>query len=205
MLIGGKAMHVRRVVTGHDHTGGAIVVSDQGVEPVRPALLPGHELHQLWNCDEPPRFPNDGSLPERSTYFPPVGGFRFGLFTMPPETQTVAAPRDPRAARAALEADLPGLLDYNERGGEGMHTTPTIDFEVVLEGEITLELDGGATVVLHRGDTVVQNGTRHRWRNTGEGPATYAVCLVGAHHEDVEYRAVGHREASDSISQLRGD
>ena len=46
-----------------------------------------------------------------------------------------------------------------------MHTTDTIDFEYVLSGEIALELDDGAEVVLHPGDTVVQNGTRHRWHN----------------------------------------
>ena len=55
----------------------------------------------------------------------------------------------------------------------GMHTTDTIDFEVVLEGTIVLELDDGAEVTLNPGDTVVQNGTRHRWRNRGRqaGPA----------------------------------
>jgi mannose-6-phosphate isomerase-like protein (cupin superfamily) len=182
-------MQVRRVVTGHDEKGHAVVVSDQKVDPARPALLPGFELHQLWHSDEAPRFPDDGSPPTCSTYFPPVGGFRFGLFTMPPATEQPAVPADPLAAFAAVEPDPPGLLDYNERGGKGMHTTPTIDFEVVLEGEITLELDAGVTVVLHRGDTVVQNGTRHAWRNTGEGPATYAVFLVGAHHDSVEHRA----------------
>ena len=58
----------------------------------------------------------------------------------------------------------------------GMHTTDTIDFEVVLEGTITLELDDGAEVTLRPGDTVVQNGTRHRWKN----PAT--ACPAGTVH-----------------------
>jgi quercetin dioxygenase-like cupin family protein len=64
----------------------------------------------------------------------------------------------------------------------GMHTTPTIDFEVVLSGEVILELDDGAEVTLRPGDTVVQNGTRHRWRNEGSDPAVLAVFICGAEH-----------------------
>jgi quercetin dioxygenase-like cupin family protein len=61
-----------------------------------------------------------------------------------------------------------------------MHTTDTTDFEIVLSGQIALELDGGAEVVLGPGDVVVQNGTRHRWRNVGAVPATMAIVIVGA-------------------------
>src|ERR671910_946500 len=63
--------------------------------------------------------------------------------------------------------------------------TPTIDFEVVLTGEVVLELDDGAAVRLRPGDTVVQNGTRHRWSNPGDVPATLAVFICGAHHAGV--------------------
>ena len=66
-----------------------------------------------------------------------------------------------------------------------MHTTSTIDFEVVLSGEVVLKLHDGATVHLRPGDTVVQNGTRHRWSNPGTEPATLVVFLVGAHHDHV--------------------
>ena len=66
-----------------------------------------------------------------------------------------------------------------------MHTTATIDFEVVLEGEVWLELDDGEEVHLKPGDTVVQNGTRHAWRNHGSVPARLAVFLIGAHHSNV--------------------
>lgn len=67
----------------------------------------------------------------------------------------------------------------------GMHTTATIDFEVVLEGEVELELDDGAKVRLRAGDTVVQNGTRHRWSNPGSEMARLVVFMCGAHHERV--------------------
>jgi quercetin dioxygenase-like cupin family protein len=62
-----------------------------------------------------------------------------------------------------------------------MHTTDTIEFEVVLSGEVILELDDEVETVLRQGDTVVQNGTRHRWGNRGTEPAVMAVFTVGAH------------------------
>ena len=84
-----------------------------------------------------------------------------------------------------FEAKLPGLAQYLEPDTPGMHTTPTIDFEVVLSGQVVLELDEGASVTLRAGDTVVQNGTRHRWRNAGDIPAVVAVFICGAHHARV--------------------
>ena len=80
---------------------------------------------------------------------------------------------------------MPGLTGYMEPDAPGMHTTDTIDFEVVLDGEVWLELDDGAEVHLQTGDTVVQNGTRHAWRNRGDVTARMAVFIVGAHHAHV--------------------
>jgi mannose-6-phosphate isomerase-like protein (cupin superfamily) len=175
-------MQVRRVVTGHDAHGRAVVASDEQVEGFGPALMPGAEFHRLWGGDGTPRFPDDGRPPPQSTYFPPVGGFRFGTFTLPPPGGEVPPDLDVAAALADMEAHLPGLLAHMEPDDPGMHTTATIDFEVVLSGEVVLELDDGAEVTLRPGDTVVQNGTRHRWHNRGSEPATLAVFIVGAHH-----------------------
>jgi len=177
---------VRRVVTGHDEDGNAVFVSDEDVAPVMTGLSSSASFHVLWNGDAAPTFPDDGSRPALTTYFPPVGGFRFGLFTLPPRDEPPPGPDvDIAAAVAELRATLPGLLDHMESGAPGMHTTATIDFEVVLSGEVVLELDDGATVHLRAGDTVVQNGTRHRWSNAGSAPATLAVFICGAHHERV--------------------
>lgn len=178
-------MTVRRVVTGHDASGKAVFASDEVVEPTRVALLPGSEFHQLWGGDEPPSFPDDGSRPAVAMYFPPVGGFRFGMFAVPPLGSVQVGDIDMEAAAAELERELPGLAGHMEPDAPGMHTTATIDFEVVLEGEIWLELDDGAEVHLKAGDTVVQNGTRHAWHNRGTELARLAVFLVGAHHERV--------------------
>jgi len=69
-----------------------------------------------------------------------------------------------------------------------MHATDTIDFEVVLEGTVVLELDDGSERTLHAGDTVVQNGTRHRWKNPGNTPARMALFICGASHTNVPAR-----------------
>jgi mannose-6-phosphate isomerase-like protein (cupin superfamily) len=179
-------MDARRVVTGHDAAGKAVFVSDERVEPVTLALLPGSEFHQLWGTDVPSTFPDDGSRPEAPRYFPPVGGVRFGFFTIPPDGgQGAPADLDLAAAFAEFDVKLPGMAEYLEREQPGMHTTATVDFGVVLSGSAILELDDGAKVALAPGDTYVQNGTRHRWSNTGTVPAVLAVALVGAHHRNV--------------------
>ena len=72
-----------------------------------------------------------------------------------------------------------------EPDAPGMHTTDTVDFELILEGEVWLELDDGVEVHLEPGDTVVQNGTRHAWRNHGDKVCRLLVVLVGAHHANV--------------------
>jgi len=177
---------VRRVVTGHDADGNAVFVSDERVAPVTLALLPGSEFHRLWGSDSVLTFPDEGSRPNAPRYFPPVGGFRFGFFTIPADGGAGAPPDlDINAALAEFDQKLPGMAEYLEPGEPGMHTTATIDFGIVLSGHATLELDDGANVVLHPGDTYVQNGTRHRWSNVGAEPAVLAVALIGANHQHV--------------------
>jgi quercetin dioxygenase-like cupin family protein len=108
------------------------------------------------------------------------------MFSVPPASSaTLPTDFDLPAALADMEQKLPGLSAHMEPAAPGMHTTATIDFEVVLEGEVWLELDDGKEVHLKAGDTVVQNGTRHAWRNHGTVPARLAVFLIGAHHMHV--------------------
>jgi quercetin dioxygenase-like cupin family protein len=174
-------MKVRRVVTGHTPDGKAIVASDTKVDALTYKLLPGYENYRIWDADETPTFPDDGTPHSAPAYFPPVGGFRFGLFTIPP--QSVARPEnlDMEAALQEFEEKLPGMFALLEPGTGGMHTTDTIDFEYVISGEVWLELDDGMEVHLQAGDTVVQNGTRHAWRNRGSEPCRMVLCMVGAH------------------------
>jgi mannose-6-phosphate isomerase-like protein (cupin superfamily) len=177
-------MDVRRVVTGHDEQGKAIFASEDVIAPITLALLPGMEFHRLWGADDAPRLPDAGDEPSHTSYFPPVGGFRFGFFTVPPDGgRGVPEDLDVPAALAELEERLPGLAGHMEPDDPGMHTTATVDMEVVLSGQVVLELDDGATRAMGPGDVIVQNGTRHRWSNPGDEPAVLAVFIVGAHHD----------------------
>jgi mannose-6-phosphate isomerase-like protein (cupin superfamily) len=178
------AMQIRRVVSG-EVGGKAKVVSD---EIVTAASLDGtSQLALIWSGDEAPRFPLSGKQPKTPVYFPTLGGYRFVIFTVPPEGEAVAArarltPEAQAKSLADLEAHIgTGLTDWMEPDHPGMHTTDTIDFEVILSGEVWLELDDGEEVHLKEGDTFVQNGTRHRWFNRGKVPAKIAVVLIGGH------------------------
>ncbi|MBW2242840.1 MAG: cupin domain-containing protein [Deltaproteobacteria bacterium] len=178
-------MHIRRVATGHDDNGKSIIASDEKIEATTVRLMPGFEFHSIWRGDQPASFPDDGSQPVAPSYFPPLGGFRFGLFTVPPGEVAGLPEGEFEAAAAEFEEKLPGLAAHMEPDSPGMHTTATIDYEYIVSGSITLELDD-SSVDLKAGDTVVQNGTRHAWRNKGDVPCVIVVCLIGAEH-----RAVG--------------
>ena len=75
---------------------------------------------------------------------------------------------------------MPGVMEVLESDHPGMHTTETVDFDVVVFGEVVMELDDGAEVVLKAGDCVIQNGTRHAWHNRSSERAVIAFALVGA-------------------------
>jgi len=174
-------MQVRRVVTGHMSDGKATIASDTKVEGITVDIAPGWEFNRLWGADNKATFPNDGSPRPYSTYFPPNEGFRFLIFTVPPRSETTQEDFDRKKALIELEEKLPGLADHLEPDAPGMHTTDSIDFDYVISGEVWLELDNGEEVHLKAGDTVVQNGTRHAWRNKNSEPCRIVVCLIGAH------------------------
>jgi len=173
-------MKIRCVVTGQTAEAKAVVARDAGVEPVTLRSMPGFEFHRVWASDATPKLPADGTQPPHGRYFPPPGGIRFGFFTVPPGGRRSTERIEPAAALAELEEELPGLAETLEPENPGMHTTDTVDFDVVLSGEICLELDDGKEVALKAGDCVVQNGTRHAWRNRSKENCVIAVALVGA-------------------------
>jgi mannose-6-phosphate isomerase-like protein (cupin superfamily) len=174
-------MSVRRVVTGRDATGKSVFVSDGQVEPLRLALMPGLEFVRLWGDDQTPSLPADGTQPAAPAFFPPAGGYRFAFVTIPPEgSATLPDDLDVQHAIAEVNEALPGMMDHMEPDNPGMHTTDTVDLDLMLTGEMFLELDDGAEVHLRPGDCVVQNGTRHAWHNRGSEPCTMLSILVGA-------------------------
>ena len=173
-------MQVRRVVTGQNVRGKSVVASDQEVESITVGLLPGAEFHALWGSNEPISLPVDGQQPSTSTWFPPAGGFRFGLVTLPPDAALSGSSLPLTPALAELSQKLPGMLEVLEPDHPGMHTTDTVDLLCILAGEVWLELDDGAEVCVRAGDCVVQNGTRHAWHNKSSEPCTMAAAMVGA-------------------------
>jgi hypothetical protein len=173
-------MNIRCVVTGRDPAGKSVFAKDSAVEPITLALLPGFEFHRLWGADAPQQLPSDGTPPPHPRYFPPLGGFRFGFFSLPPHTEKLSASTDLAAGFVELQSKLPGMAEVLEPMHPGMHTTDTVDFDVVLSGEVYLELDDGAEVFLKAGDCVVQNATRHAWHNRSSQVCVIAVTLIGA-------------------------
>ena len=100
--------------------------------------------------------------------------------TFPPDAVMMRADFDPAAFGAEFARNAPGLAERFEIEHPGMHTTDSIDYDVVLEGEIVIEFDDGQEVALHPHDVVVQHGTRHAWRNRSDKPAKMLFVLTGA-------------------------
>jgi mannose-6-phosphate isomerase-like protein (cupin superfamily) len=160
-------MQLRRVVTGHDTRGQSIVTADEWLSPVD--MGPAAWNCAVWARDDPPVFPDDGAAPVVRDGFPPVGGCRFGVMN-------IAAGGTAQLDRWVVENHGDGA----DPAQPGMHRTPSLDLIVVLEGEIVMQLDGGAEVVLRPNEFVVQNGTNHRWENRGDSDAMIAVAVIGA-------------------------
>ena len=169
-------MNVRCVITGHDVAGKSIIARD---EQVAPKSVLGFEFHRLWGSDDPPTVPCDGKAPVPRMYFPATQGYRFGFFVIPPNSDDISTLKFMAAIPEMLDK-LPGLVEVMEPQHAGMHTTQTVDFDVVLAGEVWMEVDDGKEVLLKAGDCVVQNGTRHAWHNRSNEPCVIAVCLLGA-------------------------
>jgi mannose-6-phosphate isomerase-like protein (cupin superfamily) len=173
---------VRRVVVSTGENGVPFVASDgPSIRSHDFLAIPGMGESVLWTSridDEIINTPDQAVRSKRR--LPDVGGTTFLIVTFPPSSVFASESFD--AASAASEQSLvsPDLFNYFEPDSAGMHATPTVDYIVVLDGEIVLDLGVGEPVRLSRGDTVVQNGARHSWRNEGTQAATLAVVMVGS-------------------------
>lgn len=110
---------------------------------------------------------------------PKPGETSLVIVTFPPDAVMMSADFDGPAAGAEHVAFAADFAARFELDNPGKHQTDTIDYDIVLDGQISLELDN-ETRQLHAGDVVVQRATRHAWRNTSERPATLCFVLVGA-------------------------
>jgi len=168
------------VVTGQTKSGKSVIVSHAAAQPVTVAMMPGYKFYRLWGSDATPVLPSGGTPTPTPQFFPPKNGFRFGMFTLPPATSAKTEQAPTPAVLDEMRQKLPGALEVLEPDHPGMHTTDSVDFDVVVFGEVVLELDDGAEVLLRAGDCVIQNGTRHAWHNRSTEPCMIAFSLVGA-------------------------
>jgi hypothetical protein len=174
-------LKIRRVVTGHDASGKAVVVSD-GPAPRSHDFrhVPGMSTTMLWATAAGEPASSADPTPEVRSQLPRPDGTCFVIVRFPPDD--VLRDVDPVAADAEHRMASPGIAERFEPDAPGMHVTDSVDYVLVLDGEIWLELGNEEMVRLTPGDTVIQNATRHAWRNRSDAPATLAVVHVGVKH-----------------------
>jgi quercetin dioxygenase-like cupin family protein len=152
---------VRRVVTGHDQDGKAIVLIDGDAANTRTSAT-GNTSTLMWCTD---RTPADIAVGE-------------GIEDM--GARVIGTPPPPHGTRFTVNDIAPGAQAGN------MHRTETIDYVIVISGEVEMDLDD-STVRLRAGDVLVQRGTNHAWVNRGTAPARIAFVLI-----DAEPLGIGH-------------
>jgi quercetin dioxygenase-like cupin family protein len=148
----------RRVVTGHDAQGVSVVVSD-GIVPVH-RFMPqdGVGFYEIWQTEDAP------------AAIPPVEPSE-------PTQRTLRVPPEPRGTKIRINEFFPGHVGPEGRQSP-VHRTESVDYGIVLEGEIVLILDD-SEVTLRAGDVVVQRGTDHAWANRTDKVCRVAFILVG--------------------------
>jgi quercetin dioxygenase-like cupin family protein len=143
-------MDVRRVITGHNADGKAIVLSDGTVANVI-SRRPSHEAAVIWTTQGYP-VSNDGAED--------------------PSTREIGS--------TVTEGTVFRVVSYGPGCAPRRHRTDSIDYAVVMSGEIDMELDDGEVVHLRAGDVLVQRGTIHNWVNNGRQPCIIAFVLIDA-------------------------
>jgi mannose-6-phosphate isomerase-like protein (cupin superfamily) len=170
----------RRVVT-ENVNGKSVVQSDQPLPAYEFETVSGYEHTLIWVNPAIPDLREEQRFHEYpDSVVPGPGGTSLHFVTFPPGSAFADPSFDAEAARSEALVRLRGLADHFEREDPAMHKTNTVDYAVVYEGEIWMELDDAKTIHLKRGDVVVQNGTRHAWRNNGTAPVTMLFFLNGA-------------------------
>jgi hypothetical protein len=169
---------IRRVVTGHDKDGKSIIVMDGDAPNVlEMASMPGVALTDLWRTRTSPasNSGNQDSATGRIKLEPPANGSILRIVEFPPDS----AWRDTADARKAFASIGAGGAPDHGSADAMMHATATVDYIVVLKGEIHAVLDQGETL-LKPGDILVQRGTNHSWSVRGREPCVIAAVLIGA-------------------------
>ena len=169
---------VRRIVTGENPAGRSCIVED-GVSPAM-QLMPGragYRNNNLWRTtgSPAPLAEPDSALEQRGV-LPPPRGTVLRVIDIPPESSD---PDDVKRQTAAVFAAM--FPDAHHDAGHarhpGMHATNTIDYAIVLQGELVAILEDGETL-MRAGDILIQRGTNHAWANRSRAVARIAFVLI---------------------------
>src|ERR1700746_1815154 len=170
----------RRVVTANVGSK-SIIRSDEQLQAYQFKSVPNYEHTLVWVNPTTPDLREEQRFDRYpDSVVPGPGGTSLHFVTFPPGSVFADPSFDGEAARSEALMRLRGLADHFEKEDPAMHKTNTVDYAVVYDGEIWLEHDDAKTIHLKRGDVVVQNGTRHAWRNKGNKPVTMLFFLNGA-------------------------
>jgi mannose-6-phosphate isomerase-like protein (cupin superfamily) len=172
--------HIRRVVTGHDAAGKSVFILDGPSSHVFSRTKGSAIVHELWETTRMPadNRGNGDAIARGHRLSPPQNGSMFRVIEYPPDAERLAA--------IAREDTLPddgseraAASDRNNPRHPGFHKTDTVDYAIVLSGEIFAMMDDGE-VLLKTGDVLIQRGTNHAWSNRTAQPALVAFVLIDA-------------------------
>jgi hypothetical protein len=173
--------NVRRVVTGVDAQGRSCFISDGPPSLVRERHPGSTIVAELWRTQQTPADNSDASdhtdEPYRLT--PPANGSVLRIITYPPDSIRLGVLERERAESEHEDASRAAALDKGNPRHPGFHKTDTIDYAIMLSGEIYALMDEGETL-LRAGDVLIQRGTNHAWSNRTQENAVLAFVLVDA-------------------------
>ena len=168
---------MRRIVTGHNEEGKSIITIDG--PPARSIGEDVGGLFELWNTDGQDIISSDviDRADEEIILSPPRGGTKFRYFQINPIPEGVPQEAIEAATAAAFEKMGAAHHRVDTSRNAAMHETHTIDYIILLKGDVTLILDE-EEVQLKPHDVVVQRGTNHAWVNNGSEPALLIAVLI---------------------------
>jgi len=175
----------RRIVTGHDAEGRSIVLSDGPAQNLVPNPSDPDRGHiNFWRTEAAAASNRGNTDPAAGQPFPlapPKAGTLFRFFQVAPEKNEAGLTAEERDARMAGMFEAAGAGNARQALGRhpSMHRTETLDYIVLLKGEVTALLDVGE-VTMRPFDVLIQRGTNHGWVNHGGEPALLAAVLVDA-------------------------
>ena len=177
---------IRRVVTGHDKNGKAIVISDGPATAVRShPNRAGHKSSDIWKTTSMP-VPIAGQEPDPTQGprdFVPANGTKIRIAEIPPEPESFRSLTPAQVREVFKSGGNEGASTFGENQRHPfMHRTESVDYAVVLEGEIVMLLDE-EDVHLKAGDIVIQRGTNHAWSNQSGKPVRMLYILIDGKFE----------------------